>query len=245
MNLPTSPGTVFLYAMITAVATGLGVLPLMFFRRPSGRVVATAEALAAGLMAGASWGLVVEGANLGIWRTLAGVALGILVIRLSHDWLEGRDVKWGTLDSGDAKKVLMMLGVMTAHSFSEGVGVGVSFGGGETLGVFITLAIAVHNIPEGLAIALTMVPRGTSIRKAGVWSVVSSLPQPLMAVPAFIFVALFTPFLPVGLGFAAGAMGWMIAREMLPEAIEVLPAWRAVGVAAVSGLAMIWVQTLL
>jgi zinc transporter ZupT len=43
------------------------------------------------------------------------------------------------------------------------VGVGVSFGGGEELGVFITAAIAVHNIPEGLAISLVLVPRGTPV----------------------------------------------------------------------------------
>ena len=95
-----------------------------------------------------------------------------------------------------------------------------AFGVEETLGVLIGLAIAVHNIPEGLAISLVLVPRGTSPRTARAWSVFSSLPQPLMAVPAFLFVEEFSAFLPLGLGFAAGAMIWLVVADLLPEALE-------------------------
>ena len=111
-----------------------------------------------------------------------------------------------------------MVGVMTLHSFSEGVAVGVSFGGGQTLATLITVAIAVHNVPEGLAISAVMRPKGASILACAGWSIFSSLPQPLMAVPAFLFVDLFRPVLPYGLGFAAGAMVFMVFLELLPEA---------------------------
>jgi len=105
------------------------------------------------------------------------------------------------------------------HSFAEGVGVGVSFGGGEGLGVVTAIAIAIHNIPEGLAISLVLVPQGVGVLRAAGWSIFSSLPQPLVAVPAFLFVALFDGLVPVGLGFAGGAMLWMVAAQIVPDAL--------------------------
>jgi zinc transporter ZupT len=55
---------------------------------------------------------------------------------------------------------------MTAHSFAEGVGVGESFAGSAGLDAYITKAIAYHNVPEGLAIALVLIPRGSPVWKA-------------------------------------------------------------------------------
>ncbi len=187
----------------------------------SRRWLGISNAIAAGLMGAASWGLIYEGLNYSMPRTVLGILLGLAFIVGSRALLgEEGDVEWGEMQGAEALKIVLILGVMTLHSFTEGVGVGVSFGGGEALGIYISLAIAVHNIPEGLAISLVMVPRGTSVWKAAGWSVFSSLPQPLMAVPAFLFVDAFQPLLPVGLGFAAGAMIWMIFSELVPDALE-------------------------
>jgi zinc transporter, ZIP family len=131
-----------------------------------------------------------------------------------------RELHLGALQGADALRALLIVGVMTLHSFTEGVGVGVAFGADEALGFVIAVAIGIHNIPEGLAISLVLVPRGASVSQAAGWSVFSSLPQPLMAVPAYLFVETFEPFLPVGLGFAAGAMLWLVAWELLPEALR-------------------------
>lgn len=212
---------VFLYALATALATGLGAIPFAFIRTLSERTIAHANAVAAGLMLGASFGLVGQGAALDGWGTFVGVILGVLFILLTQRMMgdhEGMEFL-GARDAG-ARRMLLVLVVMTVHSFAEGVAVGVSFGGGEALATAITIAIAVHNIPEGVAITAVLRPRGATLLACAGWSIFSSLPQPITAVPAFLFVDRFTPVLPYGLGFAAGAMIYMVLVELLPEAYE-------------------------
>ncbi|MEZ5331977.1 MAG: ZIP family metal transporter [Thermoanaerobaculia bacterium] len=206
------------YGVLSAVATGLGALPFLFLRTLDPRMLAVANSIASGLMLGASFGLLREGAHFGTPQTVVGAALGVAFILLGEKVLEDREVSFGELSGAGAKRILLLLAVMTLHSFSEGVAVGVAFGGGATLGTLIALAIAVHNIPEGLAISAVMRPQGSSVLACAGWSIFSSLPQPLMAVPAFLFVEAFRPVLPYGLGFAAGAMVFMVFLELLPEA---------------------------
>jgi len=213
---------VFLFALLTAIATGLGALPFVFVKELPRRWLGASNAVAAGLMLAASFGLLYEGVRYGLLRTLAGALTGLAFIILVRKLLQRDEhpAVFAQMSEMDARKALLMVGVMTMHSFTEGVGVGVSFGGGIELGLFITLAIAVHNIPEGLAISLVLVPRGVSWSRAAFWSVFSSLPQPLTAVPAFVFVETFRPLLPYGLGFASGAMIWMVFSELVPDALE-------------------------
>lgn len=71
---------------------------------------------------------------------------------------------------------------------------------------------------QGLAIALVLVPRGISPFASALWAIFSSLPQPLTAVPAFAFVHVFVELLPLGLGFASGAMAAMVFSELIPDA---------------------------
>lgn len=209
---------VFLGALVTALATGLGALPFALVKRPPEAWLGIASAAAVGFMAAASLALVVEGARYDGARTGIGAIAGVAIIGAVTAALRNRKPDFGALRGADALKALVIVAVMTAHSAAEGVGVGVSYGGGNALGLFVTLAIAVHNIPEGLAISLVLVPRGTSVRTAAGWSIFSSLPQPLLAVPAFIFVEHVRGVLPLGLGFAAGAMCWLAVTELVPDA---------------------------
>jgi zinc transporter ZupT len=219
--IETNLWTVTIAAAFTAITTGLGALPFFFVEKLSRRWLAVANSIASGLMLGASHGLIGEGFNYSQARTILGLLIGVIFIAVTQRLLDNQHhFSVGELQGADALKALMIVGVMTLHSFSEGVGVGVSFGGGQDLGALITIAIAVHNIPEGLAISLVLVPRGTSPWRAAGWAIFSSLPQPLMAVPAYLFVTQFQPFLPAGLGLAAGAMIWMVIAELVPDALE-------------------------
>ncbi|MFC7165840.1 ZIP family metal transporter [Halospeciosus flavus] len=164
----------------------------------------------------------------------------------SHDHAEthtdGGDHKHGhehehvpaeAIAEGDLKKLVLILGVLTVHSFPEGVAVGVSFaemgleGGVAVLGfvvpvlaVMMTVSISVHNIPEGLAISIPLKNLGMSKWRMVGAAIFSSLPQPIGAVIAFVFVRWAQQFLPFGFGFAAGAMIYLVLTEFVPEALE-------------------------
>jgi zinc transporter ZupT len=233
-------------ALLTAVMTGVGAAPFLFVKQLGRRTIGWSNAAAGGLMLAASHSLIAEGVSLDVILTLAGVLLGLGAIVLADRLLAGADeVQVADLQGASATKALLILGIMTAHSFAEGVGVGVSFAGSEGLGAFITTAIAFHNVPEGLAIALVLVPRGTAVWKAALWAIFTSLPQPIMAAPAYLFVETFRPFLPVGLGLAAGAMIWMVFSELFPDALEDVESGSAATAVTLAFAAMMAVQMLL
>ena len=237
---------VFVAALATAAATGLGALPFAFVDLKGKRWLGLANGIAAGVMFGASASLLVEGAADSITRTAIGAALGVSFVYVVRFAIKrGVEPDVSQLSGANANKALLIVAVMTAHSTAEGFGVGSAFGGGGIFGVVIAVAIAIHNIPEGLAISLVLVPKGASVRSAAGWSIFSSLPQPLLAVPSFLFVEQFRALLPAGLGFAAGAMIWMAARELLPEAVEDAPMRQVAGAVAAAFIAMFTFQFLL
>jgi ZIP family zinc transporter len=233
-------------AAATALATGLGALPFVFVARLARAWVGVAYAVAGGFMFAATVLLVYTGLREGAGRTVLGAAVGLLVVARAARLLSAReDVHFGALAGADAARALLLVGVMTVHSFAEGVGVGVGFAGSREVGVVTALAIAIHNIPEGLAISLVLVPQGVGVPRAAAWSVFSSLPQPLVAVPAFVFVAVFDGLVPAGLGFAGGAMLWMVAAQVVPAALE-SASRRPVAIAfAASASAMLALEALL
>lgn len=241
---------VFYYGWITAISTGLGVLPFFFFDEPNKFWMAVSNALAGGMMLSASYSLAMEGVEVepstytddwpysvtmnilgllnisevyvSIVRTILGFAIGLFFILVMQYLLTSyEDLKLGGFEGASAQKMILILFVMTLHSLSEGIGIGVSFGGssGAQLGQFISLSLAVHNVPEGLAVALVLTSRKVSKLRTVLWAIFTSLPQPITAIPAFLFVEKFTPLLPIGLGFAAGAMTYVAIFELLSEAV--------------------------
>ncbi|KAJ6806850.1 putative zinc transporter [Iris pallida] len=215
--------TVAWLTLAMAAATGLGAVPF-FFLELEPQWAGVCNGLAAGVMLAASFDLVQEGQSYGggNWVVL-GIMSGALFIWLCKKFLEQYgEVSMLDIKGADASKVVLVIGIMTLHSFGEGSGVGVSFAGskGLTQGFLVTLAIAVHNIPEGLAVSMLLASRGVSPQNAMLWSVITSLPQPLVAVPSFLCADAFHKLLPFCTGFAAGCMIWMVIAEVLPDAFK-------------------------
>ena len=244
---------VFVAGLMTALATGLGAIPFFFVEDFSDRWNVALWGIASGIMVSASlFGLINEGltySSAGIPTLLiGGLLVGVLLVEVADRVLDSVDVG-GTDDptlgeedapleaaafaEADLKKLVLILGILTVHSFHEGVAVGVSFAelGLESglpilgisvplLAVFMTIAISIHNIPEGTAIAIPMRAMGLSKWRMVGAAVFSSLPQPIGAVIAFVFVTWAREFLPFGFGFAAGAMVYLVVTEFIPEALD-------------------------
>lgn len=245
---------VFMYALITAIATGLGALPFMFIKKITPTVMGVSNALAAGLMTGASIGLVIEGVEISYPKVIFGLLLGLIFIG-AVEWLlhkaerSNRDSP-GFLVNKESffknyKTVIIIIIVMTAHSAAEGIGLGTSFGGTFKFGLMMTIAIAIHNIPEGLAISAPLVAKGVSWWKAALWSIFTSLPQPLFAVPAYMFITYFKQYLPIGLGFAAGAMFWVVFADIVPESQENMEKEKSATIIVLALIAMLYLQYIL
>ena len=226
---------VFVAGFITALATGIGAFPFFFVEHVSDRLNVALWGVASGIMMVASvFGLVPEGLHAGSWVTVAlGLGAGVLLVVVAHDVLMDAEIDPQQYEEANFKKLVLILGVLTVHSFPEGIAIGVAFadlnlGSGipllgftvPALAVAMTIAISIHNIPEGVAISIPLRAMGVSEWKMVGWSVFSSLPQPIGAVVAFAFVQFARPLLPAGFGFAAGAMIYLVLSEFIPDALE-------------------------
>jgi ZIP family zinc transporter len=235
MSLVENLILVFVAGFITALATGVGALPFFFFDEISDRWNVILWGLASGIMVSASlFGLIEEGLADGTpLEIAAGMALGVVLVILAHEILLDADVDPKEYEEADFKKLVLILGILTVHSFPEGVAVGVSFADlgleegiqfiGFTvpvLAIFMTIAISIHNVPEGTAISIPLRAMDISEWRMVWWAVFSSLPQPVGAVMAFAFVSVARDFLAYGFGFAAGAMIYLVLTEFIPEALE-------------------------
>ncbi|KAF3506154.1 hypothetical protein F2Q69_00003210 [Brassica cretica] len=211
-----SVSTVALFTLAMAAATGLGAVPF-FFVELDPQWAGICNGMAAGVMLAASFDLVKEGQEHGSGNwVVTGILAGALFIWLCKQFLEQYgEVSMLDIKGADAAKVVLVIGIMTLHSFGEGSGVGVSFAGskGFSQGLLVTLAIAVHNIPEGLAVSMVLASRGVSPQNAMLWSIITSLPQPIVAVPAFLCADAFSKFLPFCTGFAAGSSPSQVASS--------------------------------
>lgn len=204
-------------AMITALATGVGAVPVFALGTPSRRLRAALLGSAAGAMAVAAiFGLlipgIVEGGAVG---TLAGVVLGVAFMFAVRDRL-GRSEQ---IHSREGRASALVFVVLLAHSLPEGFAIGTAYASGAAgLGAFVVAAIALQNVPEGTSIAIPMAATGASPAAQVGAAIASSLPQPVGAVIAYLAVDAVGALLPLGFGFAAGAMAAVVAVQTGPDA---------------------------
>lgn len=241
---------VFCSGWITAVSTCLAPLPFIFIKKPTDSFVASCNSIAAGMMIAASIGLLLEG----VWhdsdsvstlssflKVLLGLMAGAKFVRYSSTVLDSLELEGFDFKSASVKRMFLIMGVMTLHSVSEGIGIGVSFCS-EKLGGFVSASLALHNIPEGITVVLILFPQGFGVISTTLWCLFSSFPQPIMAVVSYTFARHFSFIFPIGMGLAAGAMIAVVTDELLPEAIHFFGPRKGYGISAGCMLAMGLVQ---
>ncbi|MCP5115149.1 MAG: ZIP family metal transporter [bacterium] len=219
--MPNDPVlTVLFCGSLAAAAAAFGALPFAFGRRPRQGWVGAAYSLASGFMLGAGYLLMSEGLEAETLFAVLGGGVGVAYTWWTQTYpgthrLDTRPGHEVGLDSG-YKAILQS----TLHSASEGVAIGVAMSVELGLGVFMALALAVHNVGEGMALTNVLRQRGMSVWESAGLCVVTNVPQPLMAIVAVALSPAFGHFLPAALGFSAGSLVFLVLTELAPASYE-------------------------
>jgi ZIP family zinc transporter len=228
----------FVAGLLASLACGLGVLPLWIRQIDPVRHRGLGYAVAGGLMFAASvYNLILPGIRLttdGIGisdalRVTLGILLGSAFLAFADAKIQHHPESRGpeALQAWGGPVGLLVFLAMTVHSIPEGVAVGVGYTSeqvghfGQGLGTTLAVAIAIHNIPEGLAVGIPLRSAGAGLGRCFWAAVATSLPQPLAALPAVLLAWFFQPLMPILMGFAAGAMIYLVILELIPEALNV------------------------
>lgn len=212
-------------------ATTAGALPALLLRGVSQRVEDSMMGFAAGMMLAASaFSLILPGLDagtsltgsnaLGAGTVVLGMALGVLLMLGLDQFTPHEHDKTGPCGAGyeNCNRVWLFIFAIALHNLPEGMAIGVSFSQGDvSVGLPLTAAIALQDIPEGLAVALAIIAAGYRPALAVLIAVLSGLLEPLGAILG-VAVSSGAPLAyPVGLGLAAGAMLFVVSHEVIPE----------------------------
>ncbi|MFN8163728.1 MAG: ZIP family metal transporter [Solirubrobacterales bacterium] len=204
----------------TALATGLGTIPVFYLGTRAAQLTPPLLGFAAGVMGIASvFGLLVPAAEEGsVVAVIGGLLLGGLLLGTARRRLDPEAAFMGRSGPG-ARTSALVFAVLFVHSLPEGLAVGTAYASDRAgLGLFVILAIAIQNIPEGTSVAIPMQAAGYSHARQFWTAVATSSPQPVGALIAFLAVEQVSSLLPVSFAFAAGAMLGLIVVELLPQA---------------------------
>jgi ZIP family zinc transporter len=204
----------------TALATGLGAVPVFLLGRRAERLQPALWGLAAGVMVVAAVvGLLLpaidEGSDADV---LLGGSLGIAFLVVSRQLLEAPRSRVRGLRSEGLRTSVLVFAVLLVHSLPEGFAIGSAWASDTAgLGAFVVLAIALQNVPEGTSVAIPMAEAGFRPRTQFWAAVATSVPQPIGAAVAYLLVEEIDGLLGISFAFAAGAMLSLVALELLPR----------------------------
>ena len=245
---------------VAALATALGTLPVLFSQRLSDRVQDTLFGFGAGVMLAASaFSLVIPGIAAakangafggGAWAGGAVVGSAILLGALAllmmdrllpHEhFIKGREGH----AAQKLRRTWLFVIAIALHNLPEGLAIGVGYAGNEGLrGDALAMGIAIQDVPEGLVVAVALLAAGYRRAFAVALGAMSGLVEPVGAVLGAAIVGYSAALLPWGLGFAAGAMLFVISHEIIPESHRKGHEAFATGGLMVGFVLMMWLDT--
>ena len=217
---------VLLTAVGVGAATIFGALLGFIFKNVSHKFSDIVLSFAAGVMLSASvLGLILPsleyGGKFGIIVTIAGIFAGAICLNLLDKLvphLHGFNADPEGKHDPKIDKILLFVIAIAIHNLPEGIAAGVGFGSGDTSqALIIAGGIALQNIPEGMVIIGPMLSAGISPMKTLIFASVTGLVEVLGTLIGYFSVNLSTAILPFALSFAGGTMLYIISDEMIPE----------------------------
>lgn len=218
-----------IFGLISGIAgTGIGALLALSFNKINNRLLSFILEFSGGSMtAVVCFELIPEALALGgTLFTFIGIFLGIIVIMIIESIIRQLEFFKKSLirnnNAGSLLKtgILMSIGI-ALHNFPEGFAVGSGFQASITLGTTLTFVIIMHDIPEGIAMALPMISGGFSKGKAFFYTLLSGLPMGIGALFGALLGGISDSFISACLGFAGGAMLYIVFVELVPESKKI------------------------
>jgi len=202
------------------LGTGFGALMGGLLGRRIARSLAFLLAMAAGVM------LVVVFLDLvpealedgGLWAGMGGLAVGTLLMLVLERRLPHLHPQDTAITTPYVRMGLLLALGIALHNLPEGVAVGAGFAASESLGRNVALVIGLHNVPEGMAMALPMIAGGLRTPRVLLAGLLAGAPLGLGAAAGYWFGTISDSFLAFALALAAGAMLYITCTEMLPAA---------------------------
>lgn len=206
------------------IGTGAGGILSALIKKPTLRFTGTILAFAAGVMLSIVFLTLIDEAVIfgGYTAAIAGLTLGMIVFYLLDHFLPHHH----TITAEDSpfagylkKGTLLALGI-GLHNLPEGLAIGSGYAGSTTLGLSLAILIGLHNIPEGMAIAAPLKQGGYNYTKIVLVTALAGLPMGLGAMIGAAIGGISVTVLSLSLGFAAGAMLYIVCDELIPDAYE-------------------------